>query len=307
MIECIISTSRLNAYGSRVLTEGIDTTQYEKNPILLWMHQRPFEGGPLPIGHVENLRTDGDALIGTPVFDMDDAFAAEIARKWEHGDLKMVSAGLEIVATSQDAADLLPGQTRPTITKCRLIEVSVVDIGANDDALQLYHEGALVELAAGLDRQLPLLQTPNNDDMLKEQLITLLELPEEAVEQDILDTVATLRAESEELTTLRRASIERLVDGAIAEHRIDASARDHFIALGDKTGYDSLSETLSLVKPHGAKPSEFVKPTSTTAPTRYEKLSDIPAEEFEQFKADNPMEYAALYRKEYGVDLTVDE
>lgn len=68
--EMIISTSRLNSYGSRVITTGIDITQYEKNPVLLWMHRRSFSSGsPLPIGRVENLRFDGDALKGTPVFD----------------------------------------------------------------------------------------------------------------------------------------------------------------------------------------------------------------------------------------------
>ena len=42
-MEVVISTSKLNSYGSRVLTEGIDTKQYKKNHIVLWMHNRPWE------------------------------------------------------------------------------------------------------------------------------------------------------------------------------------------------------------------------------------------------------------------------
>ena len=70
--EVVISNSKLNSYGFRVLTEGIDTTQYARNPILLWMHNRPVRGTTdevLPIGRMENLRIDGDNLIGTPIFD----------------------------------------------------------------------------------------------------------------------------------------------------------------------------------------------------------------------------------------------
>ena len=40
MKEAIISTERVNSYGSRVKTDGIDYSQYEKNPILLFMHRR---------------------------------------------------------------------------------------------------------------------------------------------------------------------------------------------------------------------------------------------------------------------------
>ena len=59
MKEVIISNSSLNSYGFRVLTEGIDTAQFERNPILLWMHNRPMRGTTdevLPLGRVENLR-----------------------------------------------------------------------------------------------------------------------------------------------------------------------------------------------------------------------------------------------------------
>lgn len=72
MNEVVISTSAVNSYGFRVLTEGIDTTQFERNPILLWMHNRPMRGTKdevLPLGRVENLRKEGDKLIGSLVFD----------------------------------------------------------------------------------------------------------------------------------------------------------------------------------------------------------------------------------------------
>ena len=42
--DFIINTSGLNSYGTRVLTPGIDLTQYKRNPVLLYMHTRGFDG-----------------------------------------------------------------------------------------------------------------------------------------------------------------------------------------------------------------------------------------------------------------------
>ena len=126
--EVIISTSGLNCYGGRVLTSGIDLTQFQKNPLLLWMHRRSFDRDAMPIGRIDNLRTDGDRLIGTPVFDQNDEFAKKIESKWENGFLRMASAGIEIIETSDAPEHLLQGQTRRTITRCRLEEVSIVDM-----------------------------------------------------------------------------------------------------------------------------------------------------------------------------------
>ena len=71
----------------------------------------------------------------------------------------MASAGIEIIETSDAPEYLLQGQTRRTITRCRLEEVSIVDIGGNNDALQLYDtSGKVLKLSAGEDNDvLPLL------------------------------------------------------------------------------------------------------------------------------------------------------
>ena len=85
----------------------------------------------------------------------------------------MLSAGLDIMEWSEDPTLLVAGQTRPTVTKSKLIEVSVVDIGANDDALQvgLYHEGKLLTLAAGEESDhLPLLNLTVHEEKT-EQLV----------------------------------------------------------------------------------------------------------------------------------------
>ena len=93
--DVIISTGAVNCYGTRVLTEGIDLSQYGRNPVLLWMHRRAFDGDAMPIGGSRTCGSRDGKLIGTPVFDRNDDFAKQIESKWESGFLRMASAALE--------------------------------------------------------------------------------------------------------------------------------------------------------------------------------------------------------------------
>lgn len=327
--EMIISTSRLNSYGSRVITAGIDITQYEKNPVLLWMHRRSFSSNsPLPIGRVENLRFDGDALKGTPVFDEKDPFAKQIADKWEGGFLKMCSAGLDIVETSVDPVHLLPGQTRATVLRCKLTEVSIVDIGSNDDALQLTNSGQLLTLASGeACEALPLLELNkpvkednangeqpaasinNNKITMKKETLQLLGLAENATEEQVHNAVQLLKQSADKAQSMELAAITSAVDQAIKEKRITEAKRDHFIQLGKNVGVQQLTETLECMV-QASKPLDMINqhPGSNGAPAGAEhqtfaKLSEVPADKIETLKKEQPQEYARLYKAEYGIDL----
>lgn len=310
--EAVISTGSVNSYGSRVLTEGIDLEQYRKNPILLWMHNRAWDDHILPLGRMEKLRIDGDRLIGTPVFDLNDEFAKKIADKWESGFLRMVSAGLEIVATSEAKNMLLPGQTRPTITKCKLSEVSIVDIGANDDALQLYGPTGLLKLAKGEDNEiLPLLKPENSkhENTMNKEILALLGLTEGATEQEAVGALRLLKEQASKAEALQLAGITALVDNAIAEKRIAAEKREHFIGLGKAAGIESLRETLALIQPV-RKPMDFVNQKNgniTGAEKAYLKLSEVPSDKVEALRKDNPAEYMRLYKAEYGMECKIED
>lgn len=324
--EVIISTSGLNCYGGRVLTSGIDLTQFQKNPLLLWMHRRSFDRDAMPIGRIDNLRTDGDRLIGTPVFDQNDEFAKKIESKWENGFLRMASAGIEIIETSDAPEHLLQGQTRRTITRCRLEEVSIVDMGGNDEALQLYdRSGKVLKLATGEDSDaLPLLAPEKNDDptgtapdgkadnqtnkltqSMNKEILQLLGLSETATEQEAVGALRLLKEKADKVETLQLASITAVVDGAIAEKRITADKKAHFVNIGKAAGIDSLRETLSLMQPV-RKPTEVIRQTDTPRddePKTYAKLSDVPAAEMEKLREEKPQDYERLYKAEYGHDI----
>ncbi len=146
--DFIVSTENVNSYGYRILTDGIDTEQYMRNPVVLYGHNRRMYDpkGDEVIGKVVALKKENKQLIATVEFDEQDEFAQKIAGKVERGFIRMVSLSADVLETSSNKEDLLPGQTLETVTKCKMVELSVVDIGGNDEALRLSRNGQPVQL-----------------------------------------------------------------------------------------------------------------------------------------------------------------
>ena len=134
----VVNTENVNEYGYRVLTDGIDYTQYLRNPVVLFMHTRPDgKRAEAIIGRTVSLTVEDSKLIAEIEFDEADDFAKEIAGKVQRGFLRMASMYADVIAASDEPELLLPGQTLETVTKCKLVEISIVDIGGNDDAIKL--------------------------------------------------------------------------------------------------------------------------------------------------------------------------
>lgn len=318
MKEAIISTERVNSYGSRVITAGIDYSQYEKNPVLLYMHRRGRKED-MPIGIMTNIREENGILYGTPKFDDDTEDERNISKKWDRGTLRMLSAGLDVLEWSEAPEMLMAGQTRPTVTKSKLIEVSVVDIGSNDDALQvgLYHDGKLLTLAAGEESDhLPLLsppgteggdeppattpedeQTPNNNSNNMEKILLKLGLAPGATEDEAVAAIGRLQ---EEKDTMRLARITDSVETAIKERRITADKKEKYLNLGKQIGLDGLNALFADMTP-AQKPLDLVKPAGggnggavnlTWATATADQLADL--------RDNNREEYVRLYKEHYG-------
>jgi hypothetical protein len=321
----IVDESRVNSYGFRTMVDGIDLKQYNRNPILLWMHIRAYRGTKdeiLPLGRVENLRVEGEErgkkkLIGDFVFDEKDEFAKKIAQKVEDGFIRMASAGLDPVEWS-DAIELkLPGQKRLTLTKSRMFEISLVDIGSDDGALALWKDGKLITLSAGGDnKEIPNFNKNEKTEDMK-AIALKLGLPETACEQDILTKISVclaLQSENqtlkEELEQIKLSAITDAVKEAVDAKKITADKKEHFINLGKAVGIEQLRETLSLI-PSAVKPTDVLNlskgnvPGVTTTDTK--TLRELQAEEVLKLRKDNPEEYARLYKAEYGVAPRFEE
>lgn len=304
-----ISNESVNCYGFRVLTAGVNVEQYKRNPVLLYMHER----GNV-VGYVNDLKVENDEITGELMFDCASEQSERCQKQFEFGSLRMVSAGLEIIETSEDPAMLVPGQTRPTITKSRLFEVSVADVGANDDAIVLEKDGKRIMLSKDGTCGLPLITHNNNQsnkDMEQKVIALQLGLPETATENEINAKLAQLKAVEQENETLKAekqkltdARITQLVDAAVAEKRLDAQHKEQFVKLGAQIGAEELEKTLQAMKPQ-VKLSAMLghqgsAPESASEKT-YTKLSEVPADELVKLRADNVEEYKRLYEAEYGI------
>jgi HK97 family phage prohead protease len=139
----VSSDDVINSYGFRVLTSGIDTSKFDKNPVGLFNHQRnddwstEYNG---PIVQWKNLQKLKEGLQADAEFDTEDPKGKIIANKVEKGFLRGASVGIRIIETSEDPKLMLPGQKYPTVTRCELREISIVDIPANPNALALFDE-----------------------------------------------------------------------------------------------------------------------------------------------------------------------
>lgn len=302
-----ITNDSLNSYGTRVLTAGMNVEQYQRNPVLLYMHER----GNV-IGYVKDLKVEDGEVTGELMFDEASELSTRCKKQYEFGSLKMVSAGLDILETSEDPELLVQGQTSPTVTKSKLFEVSLVDIGANDDAIVLQKDGKKITLGKDSECPLPLLNNNNQKQKQMEQKMVAMQLglPATATEAEInakLDELKTAKEENERLqqknAALTLASITAAVEKAVGEKRITPDKKDEFINLGKEVGQEKLESILSAISPQ-MKLSSVIghQGGAATEPTSYKKLSDVPSGQLTTLRKEQPDEYKRLYKEEYGME-----
>ena len=306
-----LTNDSLNSYGTRVLTDGLDIEQYNRNPVLLWMHQR----GQV-IGSLTDIQKEHGEITAQLNFDEASELSQRCKKQWEFGSLRMVSVGIDILAWDDDPNLAVEGQTMATITKSKLTEVSVVDIGANDDAIRLNYQGQQLNLSAGGACPLPSLYNQSNQpqstyptEMDTKVLALKLGLPEGADETAIYAKIDEIKATSTEVETLRaekeaviQREVEALVDGAVAEKKIELKMRDHFLQLGKSVGADNLRTTLQSMSPREKLSATLNSSGQAVQPKTYAKLSDVPSEELMQLRESDPDHYKQLYKAEYGID-----
>lgn len=306
----VISDESVNCYGTWISTAGMDISQYEKNPVLLWMHWRG-----VIIGCIKDIKKEGDRVTGEPWFDEVREESKQAKAQWEKGTLRMASAGVDIIEVSEAPEYVKPGQYRATITKSKLTEVSMVDIGGNDNALPLMLniQGKELKLAAGEESEyLPLLinNTQKSDEQMDFKAIALkLGLPETATENEILSTVEVLlgyKTANEQLRKdkeqMQLAGITAVVDSAISERRIMAEKKNHFVELGKKVGLESLKLTFEAMTP-AQKPTDVIRLSGGNPVSgEWKKLSDVPADKIMELRTNDKPTYMKLYKAEYGVE-----
>lgn len=250
----VLHDESINTYGFRMLTSGAKLEEFRKNPVMLYNH----DDWAMPIGRWENIRIEDNMILADPVFDLDDPKGAEVARKWEKGFLKAASIGAwPPEAVSVDPALMLPGQELPTVTSWTVREASFCAIGSNHNALTLYDRGgkkidlsdksALLRLTDSLLNNNP----KNKEKKMNKELLKKLDLKDDATQEEIDAAVSALveaKAKADAENTQLKDTIAKneenqkeamkaqavvLVDAAIKDGRLDASAKETTLKLFD--------------------------------------------------------------------------
>lgn len=231
--EALDSTLLTN--GMRVMVDGVDISQFQKNPVMLYDHN----DWQLPIGRWLDTVKENAKILTNADFDYEDKDerTQAIIGKVERGFLKACTVGLADLEATDDPAYILPGQTGPTILRCRLREISITSIGRNHNALRLYdRDGNVMELTDKTDTKLLLsdfIVSPKITTNMSKKYLELLNLSDKATDVEIDEKVALLLSDKKKATEDLEA--EKLKVTAIDGEKQKLQERLDALELADKT------------------------------------------------------------------------
>lgn len=171
-ISFVVSDETVNAYGSVILTDGIDITDFLKNPVMFYNHDRASG----IIGRWENIRKEGAKLVANAVFDT----SSELGQKVYNQVIN------NFIRTASIAVDILEQEDRNGViyvTRCKLVEISIVDIPANSNAVKMrYCLGSVL-----------------SESELIQKIKRLLGLEEDTEANDILNAIQELKEAAKDI------------------------------------------------------------------------------------------------------------
>lgn len=305
-----VNDASKNCYGCRVSTEGIDTDQFLKNPIMLYDHDSYKR---LPIGTWKNLTKDGVLMFAEPVFDEDDEFAMKIAKKVDKDIIRMASISVEPIEWEEVADGSLE------VTKSILREISITPFGGNKNAFKLYDkQGNIIELSDAKSF-LNLSNNKSSKEMSKENshqlLCVAMNLSDNTTANELVAKVLELnqkvqgfeaekaqwQQEKQSLTDkIELADKESLISKAIEEKRITLAQKDSFINLSMtdlKNVLGAIPKAIDLSNiPSGGQATPSGRENWT-----FNDYSKKDPEGLAQMKLNDSAAYSDLFEKQFGV------
>jgi cell division protein FtsB len=317
-MEFRVTDDSVNNYGFRVLTSGIDTSAFEKNPICLYNHNRKH----LTIG-IWSIKKSENEIIGTPEFDEDDEFAMKIAKKVAKGHLRACSIDATVLEVSNDPALYLPGQKIPTVTKCILNEISVVDMPGNSNSIVLRDtKGQVIDMENTESVKLAFGHFTNSissiDNSNMKQIALALKKGENASEAELVLAITQLneqntqlRAANNALTnenkTLKLGDADKLIDAAVTDGRIKLADKPKWQNLftssfeDAKSALESIPVSTSLRSiPGGGEKSG--QAAVTHQGKTFKELEKENPEELVRLRDSNRQLFSDLYKASYGAE-----
>jgi hypothetical protein len=315
-----MSTEDVNWYGFRVLTEGIDLSAFELNPVSYFNHNfedKYKEANRYPLGKWSNLRIEDGKLIGDFEPDMEDPEGVKLNKKIAGGFVNACSIFFRWIEWSESEDLMVPGQTGPTITKCMLLECSPVGLPANQQAIRLLMEtGEVVALSAETkpaEVQELFKQFSQKQNIEMKEVLIALGLAVDATQADAVAAITALKATQTsdtdlkavqaELAKLQTERVTALVNGAVDAGKITAEQVANYTKLAN-VDFESTQSALAAITPAlnltdfanggkatGLKAGDVVSTGATSDTCKFSKLS---ASELENIQRTNPQEFDAL-------------
>lgn len=303
----LCDSETVNSYGFKTDVEGIDLCRFEKNPVMLYEHDREKVIGRWEDPQVIETQSGHIVLTAEAVFDTEDPFASEVKRKVEQEFIRGCSMGIVVrQITTTKGID--------TATKSTLIEASIVTIPADENALVVYDsEDKQNQLSINDFNKLfynmekkekPELQPDNLEITLSQRN---MELQAQVDEQS--ETIKALNAKIDEL---KRDLAER--DYREAEAFVDKAIADGKIT--EEVKAETLSFYLSFPKEteklfaniKGVEADEVAEPQSSISLSQMMEKKSEPSQTWDELdragklrnlKANNPEEFKRLYKEKF--------
>lgn len=311
-----------NTYGFSILTEGIDLTRFEKNPVMLSDH---YNSNWSVIGKWNEVKKEGAILTAEPEFDTEDDDTKVIAGKVERGFIKACSMG---IIFDRENLTVLAGKV--ILTKCELVEVSIVPVPSNANSVRLMHadgkpmeEKEIQELSLSV---IPSIKNPElnlNIDNMKKIILSVATLmalgfkdqPTDGLDVSEVETkvqelsgkltkaeeknaalelAAKNAKEAQEAAT--KLAVENKVKLAITQGKFGADKEAEMVALGlaSETALDTVIGSI----PEKQNFSGKVNTPSGTGQGVVKTMDDFEKLSHEQklsFKENNPEDYKKLF------------
>lgn len=306
-----------NSYGFRILTKGINLSRFKQNPVMLDQH---YNSNSAVIGRWLDISATETELSAEPEFDTDDENAVKISGKVEKGLIKGCSMGISF---NRDDLKMIDGQL--TLTKCELLEVSIVAIPSNPKALKLTCDGKLLTETEA--KELCLSITSETEDFTPKQqqsnsmklsTMTLSVLVDEGIKHDeitgadIDKVILSLSTKNKDLTkelslekekvnayatkekAAKKLAADEMVDLAVKQGKITADKADSFKTLAAEN-FDLAKSTLDAI-PVKNKLSATIIEHGTEGVKTMEEFQKLSTEQQLSIRDNQPEVYAQILK-----------
>lgn len=191
-VPFVLATEGRKADGLDLRMDTLDLERFTANPVLMYGHDY-WGREALPIGRVDDPKTDGGRLLGGLVFDRNDDFAVKVEHKIRNRFLNAVSVGFDAHDIGQDGVP----------ARWELFETSVVPLPMDPDATA--DDGRSLALARALnDVRAGKVLSTKNITLVEDAIAALSALMESAAKPDDEDDGRTAPSTVSRLAAAQR-------------------------------------------------------------------------------------------------------